>query len=71
MSSEEGKPMVAPIMVERSYRVGGKKVVCQVTFPAAIAKEIGLENMYLCAQRILVRLDSKDAKIQELKLGEG
>ena len=70
MADETSKPMVAPITVERSYRVGGKKVVCQVTFPAAIAKEIGLENMYLCAQRILVRLESKDTKISELKLGE-
>lgn len=70
MSSEDAKAMVAPITVERSYRVGGKKVVCHVTFPAAIAKEIGLENMYLCAQRVLVRLESKDAKIQELKLGD-
>ncbi|HEX9816289.1 MAG TPA: hypothetical protein VGB18_04860 [Candidatus Thermoplasmatota archaeon] len=70
MADEASKPMVAPITVERSFRVGGKKVVCHVTFPAAIAKEIGLENMYLCAQRVLVRLDSKDTKIQEMKLGE-
>lgn len=70
MSNEAGKPMVAPITVERSYRVGGKRVVCQVTFPATIAGEIGLENMYLCAQRVLVRLESKEAKIQELKLGD-
>lgn len=70
MATEAGKPMVAPIIVERSYRVGGKRVTCTVTFPATIASEIGLENMYLCAQRILVRLDSKETKVQDLKLGE-
>lgn len=68
--SEEGKPMIAPITVERNYLVNGKRVTCQVTFPAMIARDIGLENMYLCAQRVIVRLESKDGKIKELKLGE-
>ena len=70
MSEEKAKPMVAPIIIERSFRVAGKRVTAHITFPAAIASEIGLENMYLCAQRVLVRLDSKEAKIQDLKLGE-
>lgn len=68
--SDDVKPMVAPITVERSFLVNGKRVSCHVTFPAMIAKEIGLENMYLCAQRVLVRLEAKDGKVKELKLGE-
>lgn len=68
--SDDAKPMVAPITVERNFQVNGKRVTCQVTFPAMIARDIGLENMYLCAQRIIVRLESKDGKIKELKLGE-
>jgi hypothetical protein len=70
MANEPGKPMVAPIILERTFKVGGKRVTCHVTFPAAIASEIGLENMFLCAQRVLVRLDSKETKVQEVKLGE-
>ena len=62
--------MVAPITVEKHFLVGGKRVTCQVTFPALIAKEIGLENMYACAQRVIVKLDSRDTKVKDLKLGE-
>lgn len=62
--------MIAPIIVERHFLVNGKRITCHVTFPATIANEIGLENMYLCAQRVIVRLDSKEGKIKELKLGE-
>lgn len=67
---DEAKPMAAPITIERNYQVNGKRVTAQVTFPAAIAKEIGMENMYLCAQRVIVRLESKEGKIKELRLGE-
>ncbi|HLE48055.1 MAG TPA: hypothetical protein VI818_07140 [Candidatus Thermoplasmatota archaeon] len=68
--AEETKPMVAPITVERHYQVSGKRLTVHITFPAQIAKEIGLETMYLCAQRVLVSLDSKEHRIKELKLGE-
>lgn len=70
MSDDEAKPMVAPITVERAFQVAGKRVVCQVVFPATIAKEIGLENMFLCANRVLVHLESRDVRIKELRLGE-
>lgn len=66
----EGKPMIAPITVERNYLINGKRVTCHVTFPAMIANEIGLENMYLCAQRVLIKMETKEGKIKELKLGE-
>ncbi|HLE47196.1 MAG TPA: hypothetical protein VI818_02780 [Candidatus Thermoplasmatota archaeon] len=68
--SEGTKPMVAPITLEKHFLVGGKRVTCHVTFPAQIAAEIGLENMFACAQRVLVRLESKEGKIKELKLGQ-
>ena len=68
--TDELKRMSSPITVERTFLVQGKRVTCQVTFPALIGDEIGLENVYACAQRVLIRLDSKDTKIKELKLGE-
>ena len=66
----ETKPIMAPIIIEKNFLVGGKRVTCQVTFPVGIAKEIGLENMYLCAKSVLVKLEGKDGKVKELKLGE-
>jgi hypothetical protein len=68
--NEGTKPMLAPIIIERNFLVNGKRVTAHITFPATIASEIGLENMYLCAQRVLVRLDSKEGKVKELRLGE-
>jgi hypothetical protein len=67
---EGTKPILAPITVERNFNVNGKRVTVHVTFPATIANEIGLENMYLCAQRVIVKMDSKEGKIKELRLGE-
>lgn len=68
--SENLKPLKAPITVEKNYLVAGKRITFQVVFPASIGEEIGLENVYVCAQKILVRADSKNATVKELKLGE-
>lgn len=64
------KPMQAPITVEKNYLVAGKRVTFQIIFPAILGAEIGLENTFQCAQRIIVRADSKHATVKELKLGE-
>lgn len=64
------KPLEAPIILERNFLVSGKRVSVHVTFPAMLGKEIGLENAYLCAQRILVKLESKYTSVKELKLGD-
>lgn len=55
----------APITVERSFRVEGKQVSVQAVIPAAAAKEAGMETAMALAQRILLRLESKQAKIEE------
>ena len=64
------KPLEAPIIVERSFLVDGKKVTVHVTFPAKLGKEIGMENTYACAQGILVRAESTRAQVKELKAGQ-
>lgn len=56
----------APITVERSFRVEGKQVSVQAVIPAAAAKEAGMEAAMALAQRILLRLESKQAKVEEL-----
>jgi len=68
--ADDLKPMEAPITVERSYLVGGKRVTFQVVFPASLGKEIGLENAYTAAQRLILRCEGKNVQVKELKLGE-
>lgn len=68
--ADDLKPMEAPITVERSYLVGGKRITFQVVFPASLGKEIGLENAYMAAQKIILRCEGKNIAVKELKLGE-
>lgn len=68
--ADDLKPLSAPITVERHFLVGGKRVTFQVVFPAFIGKEIGLENVYACARKVLLRVEAKGADVRELKLGE-
>ncbi len=56
----------APITVERSFRVEGKQISVQAVIPAAAAKEAGMETAMALAQRILLRVESKQAKIEEV-----
>ncbi len=67
----ENRPLASSIAVERTYRVEGKKVVVRATLPASIADAIGMEAMLTCAQKLLVTLESKEARVVELRLGEG
>lgn len=68
--ADDLKPLEAPIIVERNYLVGGKRVTVQVVFPSALGKDIGLEHSYQAAQRILLRVEGKNVAVKELKLGE-
>lgn len=68
--TDELKPLAAPITVEKNFLVGGKRVTFQAVFPAFLGKEIGLENVYKCAQKVLVRVEGKGVEVRELKLGE-
>lgn len=64
------KPMSAPIIVEKNFLVGGKRVTFQVVFPASLGEEVGLENVYACARKLLIRSEGKNVTVKELKLGE-
>lgn len=75
MTSDTGpkgdlKPLEAPIIVERIYQIAGKRVTFHVVFPAALGRTIGLENVYQCAQAVVVRVESKNAPIKEVKRGQ-
>jgi hypothetical protein len=64
------KSLEAPIILERNFLIGGKRITVHVTFPAQLGKEIGLENVYVCAQRLLVKAEGKGVAVKELRLGE-
>lgn len=65
MPDEELKRMVGPITIEQAFNVDGKRLLVKVTFPAAIAADIGMEQMYQCANRALVHLESKTHHIEK------
>ena len=65
--TEPLKPMTGPVTVEKAFQVDGKRLTVQVTFPAAIAAEIGLEHVVLAANRCLVNLESKQHRIEKGK----
>lgn len=68
--TEETKPLQAPITVEKNFLVAGKRLTLQVIFPAHLGKDIGMENVYAAAQRIIIRLESKNTSVKEIKPGE-
>lgn len=70
--SDEGDkqvPFSSSFTVERTFRVDGKRIVVQAVIPAAAAKEIGMEATLQAARRMLLRVDSKEARVEEIKRG--
>lgn len=78
MADEEGKkaqsdetrvPFSSSFTVERAFLVNGKRIVVNVVIPAAAAKAIGMEATLEAARRMLVRVESKEARVEEVKRG--
>lgn len=63
--AEELKKMEGPITVEQPFNVDGKRLLVRVTFPGAIAMDIGMEAVYACASRVLVSVESKTHKVEK------
>lgn len=62
-------PFSSSFTVERTFRVDGKRVVVQAVIPAAAAKEIGMEATMEAARRMFIRLESKEARVDEIRRG--
>ena len=58
------KRVEGPITIEQPFTVDGKRLLVTVTFPAAIAADIGMEAMFLAANRCLVKVESKTHKVE-------
>ncbi|MBW3583137.1 MAG: hypothetical protein KY455_08580 [Euryarchaeota archaeon] len=70
-SAKEGwKPLASSFTVEKAFRVEGKKVTVRATIPATVGKELGMETVLAIAGRLIVDIESKQAKVVPLKLGE-
>lgn len=65
MPEEPLKKMEGPITVEHPFNVDGKRLVVKVTFPATIASDIGMEHLFVAANRCLVHLESKTHRIEK------
>jgi hypothetical protein len=65
MGEEALKKVEGPITVEQAFNVDGKRLLVKVTFPAAIAADIGMESMYAAASRVLVNIDSKTHRVEK------
>ena len=59
-TQEPTKKFEGPVTVERSFKVDGKKLTVLVTFPAAVVKEVGMEQLLLAANRAIVTVESKN-----------
>jgi hypothetical protein len=63
------KKLEGPITVEQPFTVDGKRLVVQVTFPAAVAKDIGMEALFAAANRCLVNIESKNHRVDKVRGG--
>jgi hypothetical protein len=66
-AAEATKKFEGPVTVERSFKVDGKKLTVLVTFPAAVVKDVGMEQMLLAANRAIVTLDSKNHAVDAFR----
>lgn len=67
--SEPLKKLEGPITVEQPFTIDGKRLVVMVTFPAAIAKDIGMEALFAAANRCLVNVESKNHRVEKVRTG--
>lgn len=65
MAEEQTKKLEGPIVVEQPFNVDGKRLLVKVTFPAAIAHDVGMENLFMAANRCIVSIDSKTHKVEK------
>lgn len=61
------KPFKGPVSIEQRYQVDGRKVTVKVQFPAAVADEVGMENLVAAANRAIITLESKDHEISKIR----
>ncbi len=69
--AETGRvPFSSSFTVERVFKVDGKRIIVQAVIPAAAARAIGMEATMEAARRMLIRVDSKEAHIEETPRGK-
>jgi hypothetical protein len=66
-TSETTKKFEGPVSVERSFKVDGKKLTVMVTFPAAVVKDVGMEELLMAANRAIVTVESKNHTVDAFR----
>lgn len=64
---EKTKKFEGPVAVEQTYKVDGRQLKVIVTFPGAVASEVGMEAVLLAANRMILTLESKNHKIEKVR----
>jgi len=65
--AEEVKPLSGPVTIEQAFNVDGRKLTVLVQFPAAVAKDVGMETLVSAANRALVTIESKTHAVRKLR----
>jgi hypothetical protein len=64
---EGTKPLSGPVTLEQSFKVDGRKLTVLVTFPGAVAAEIGMDALMTAANRAIVALESKNHSVEKMR----
>lgn len=64
---EKTKKFEGPVTIEQAYKVDGKRLSVTITFPGAVAAEIGMEAVVTAANRAIVAIESKNHKIEKVR----
>lgn len=69
METGATKKFEGPVTIEQSFKVDGRKLTVLVTFPAAVASEVGMEALTLAANRAIVTLETKNHQVEKFRPG--
>ena len=53
--------------IEQVYKVDGKRLSVTVTFPGAVAAEIGMDAVMTAANRAIVAIETKNHKVEKVR----
>ena len=63
------KPIAGPITIEQAFKVDGKKLTVQVTFPGTLGPEVKMDDVVIVANRALITIESKNHKVDKIRGG--
>ncbi|HVL47999.1 MAG TPA: hypothetical protein VM889_05540 [Candidatus Thermoplasmatota archaeon] len=65
--AEATKRFEGPVTIEQSFKVDGRKLTVLVTFPGAVAAEVGMEAVVALANRAIVSVETKNHQVEKFR----